>query len=94
MDAGPNAGYSLHMHDQPTDDFGAFVDALWREWQVAECLTAYSHFLGFRLACRMWAESMSYQVAQGARNAVLHSAYSTGDLVHGSEFAVACGGGR
>jgi hypothetical protein len=75
-------------------DFNTFVDFLRRDWQVDACMTAYSHFLGLRLAFRMMAECRPYVPAPGAREAVLHSEYSTGSLRHGSEFAVACGGGR
>ena len=93
MDRGRNARYSLSMHDQPTE-FESFVDALRRDWQVDACMAAYSPWLGFRLAVRMMTESMPYQAAPGAGPIVRRTGYIAGAMTHGSDFAVACGGGR
>ena len=49
------------------------------------------------MASAFWSGVMMtrpYVAAPGAREAVLHSAYKDGAVRHGSEFAVACGGGR
>lgn len=39
-------------------------------------------------------ECMGYQASSSAKAAIRASSYATGSVTHGSEFAVACGGGR
>lgn len=72
--------------------FESFVDDLSRAWMVDAGLAFLTGMLQGRLAARVAAESTPYVPAPGARNALLHSEYSAGNVTPGSDLAVSLGG--
>jgi hypothetical protein len=74
--------------------FESLVDDLSAATFAPAWVAFLTGFYGARLNARLATESTAYTPVPGAHNALLHSAYTTGDLVHGSDAAVALGGGR
>lgn len=74
------------------DSFESFIDDLSLAWGVAPGLAFLTGLLEARLAGRLSREQAPYVARPGAGRALRHSAYSSGDIVPGSDFARAAGG--